>query len=70
MDQNSEVGPAPKRAILHFWSADWHKFGPTGTFHSWVPGLRLSFGPIWTPFLRIFEPRIVPSLIFNLYSKN
>ena len=28
MDQNSEVGPAPKRVIQHFWSADWHKFGP------------------------------------------
>ena len=28
MDQNSNVGPAPKRAIRHFWSANWHKFGP------------------------------------------
>ena len=35
MDQNSNTGPAPKRAIKHLWSvdkhfpsADWHKFEP------------------------------------------
>ena len=28
MNQNSNMGPAPKRAIRHFWSVDWHKLGP------------------------------------------
>ena len=37
---------------------------------SWMPSPCLSFGPIWTPFLRIFETGIVPRRIFNLYSKN
>ena len=27
-DQNSNIGLAPKKAIRHFWSADWHKCGP------------------------------------------
>ena len=30
---------------------------------SWVPGPHLSFGPIQTPFLRIFEPGIAPKRI-------
>ena len=25
LDQNSNVGSAPKKAIWHSWSADWHK---------------------------------------------
>ena len=28
INQNPNEGPAPKRAIQHFWSANRHKFGP------------------------------------------
>ena len=32
MKQNLNKGPAPKSAIQHFWSADWHR--PEGTWIS------------------------------------
>ena len=36
---------------------------------SWVPDLRLSFGPFWTLVLRFFEPRLALRCVFNPYSR-
>ena len=55
MDQNSNTGPAPKRAIWHFWSADWHKLGP------WPKGTWIKLKYILFDFLEI---RMRPSSYF------
>ena len=53
MDQNSNEELALKRAIWHFWSADWHKLRP------WPEGTWIKLKPIIFYFL---ETRTRPSL--------
>ena len=60
MDQNSNTGPAPKRAIWHFWSADWHKLGP------WPKGTWIKLKYILFDFLEI---RMRPNLYSNHLAK-
>ena len=55
-------------ASRHLGSAYWHL--PCADWNSksvdkpsWVPSPRSSFGSIWTPFLRIFYPKIAPQCI-------
>ena len=55
-------------ANRHLGSVDPHS--KSAEWLSWVPGPHLSFGPIWTHFMRIFELGIAPRSVFNLYSKN
>ena len=47
MDQNLNTRLAPKRAIQHFCSADWHKFGP------WPEGTLIEIKHIIFDFLEI-----------------
>ena len=55
-------------ASQHLGSANRHS--KSAEWLSWVPAPHLSFGLIWTTFLRIFKSRIVPRRVFNPYSKN
>ena len=62
-------------ASQHLGSADRHfscanRHSKSAEWLSWVPAPRLSFGLIWTTFLRIFKSRIVRRRVFNLHSKN